>query len=204
MPTGYTAEVQSGEITDLKDYAASCARAFGAFMHQRDDSTDAALKYPQPDFDYYESSLKDSIKEQARWSNLSEEEKYAEWSEYYNDALVSRAEAIAKNNEVRARYNRMLSQVEAVQVSSNLQSFKDFMIDQLKSSIGFDCGEDDSFTIKYYTPLEYVQWCDKKKDTADWNVEYYSKELLKAETRYKESVKFIDNMAATFGFEVQK
>jgi hypothetical protein len=32
MPTGYTAKVNDGSITDLKSYALICARAFGASL----------------------------------------------------------------------------------------------------------------------------------------------------------------------------
>ena len=35
MPTGYTAAVCSGEITEIKDFALSCARAFGALITMR-------------------------------------------------------------------------------------------------------------------------------------------------------------------------
>jgi hypothetical protein len=37
MPTGYTADVQNGTVTELRDFALSCARAFGACIMMRDD-----------------------------------------------------------------------------------------------------------------------------------------------------------------------
>lgn len=43
MPTGYTADVQSGKVTDFAEYAMNCARAFGALVLMRDDPSDADI-----------------------------------------------------------------------------------------------------------------------------------------------------------------
>ena len=43
MPTGYTADIQDGKITTLREYALSCARAFGALIMMRDDPHDAPI-----------------------------------------------------------------------------------------------------------------------------------------------------------------
>ena len=38
MPTGYTAGIADGTITNFEQYALRCIRAFGATMHLRDES----------------------------------------------------------------------------------------------------------------------------------------------------------------------
>ena len=45
MATGYTYPVVEGKITEFSEFALGCARAFGAFMHMRDDNSDAPLRY---------------------------------------------------------------------------------------------------------------------------------------------------------------
>lgn len=37
MPTGYTASVQEGKVTEFRDFAMECARAFGALVMMRDE-----------------------------------------------------------------------------------------------------------------------------------------------------------------------
>lgn len=203
MPTGYTSDIHAGKDVSLTDFAAGCARAFGAFIHQRDDSTRAALTYPsRPDNSYYKESLEKAKRELARWQSLSEEEKYAEWSDYFNERTVDLHKSIAKNSELRARYNAMLAQVHAVEVPSQLQNFKDFMVEQLTESIRFDCGDDDKFTKGWYQPQDYSTWADYNDEHVLRDVAYYEEELRKEQERYDERVSYINLMRDTFGFEV--
>lgn len=204
MPTGYTAPVMDGKVTDVKDFAADCARAFGAFIHQRDDSMSASLKYPEPpDDSYYVRALAEAKAELARWRSLNEEEKYAEWSDYVKQRTLSLHKATATSAEQRARYENMLIQVHAIDVPSMLQNFKDFMVEQLEESIKFDCG-DGKFENDYYRVQSYSEWHDHKNERVLRDVVYYEKELTKEWDRYNERVKYIDTMADTFGFEVER
>ena len=58
MPTGYTAAVQDGSITTLRDYALQCARGFGAFLHMHDEPFDTPLTLPPPaDTSYYDKRI---------------------------------------------------------------------------------------------------------------------------------------------------
>jgi hypothetical protein len=43
MPTGYTAAVADGTITEFPDFAMQCARAFGTLVLMRDEPQDAAI-----------------------------------------------------------------------------------------------------------------------------------------------------------------
>lgn len=43
MPSAYTAPVQDGKITEFKDFAILCARAFGACIDMRDDPLDKPI-----------------------------------------------------------------------------------------------------------------------------------------------------------------
>lgn len=198
MPTGYTAPVEDGEITELKDFAALCARAFGCFMHQREDSLSTGLKMPQePTDSYLRDSLSKAELERQRWKGLSEEEKYAEWSKYYTKTLAEnasrRAEILTKN----ARHYAMLAQVEATEVPSQLQEFKNFMVEQLTMSLTND-------SDRWYHISEYVEWCENKEESIERDLKYYSERLADEWARYDKQVAYIKVMADTFGFEVEK
>lgn len=205
MPTGYTAPVMDGEITDVKDFAAQCARGFGAFMHQRDESGKVSLRYPEapgPD-SFYHKSLAQAEARRAQWAGMSEEEKYAEWSDYVKKQTLALHESKANHAKIRARYEDMLIQVWSIDVPSKLQKFRDFMVEQLESSIDFDCG-DGTFENGYYRVMPYPEWCEKEEAGIARDLSYYSDEVAKERQRYQEQVEYIDLMVETFGFEVEK
>jgi hypothetical protein len=204
MPTGYTAALCEGDQT-LADFAADCARAFGVFIHQRDDRIGTALTYPEaPEHSYYVRSLAEATLEYERWHGLSEAERYAEWSEHYNEALVRWAESNAKRSAVRARLENMKAQILKVEVPSILDNYKDFMISQLDETIRFDGKVDSDFDTSYYKPAEFYDWCEAKDKHVERDITYYADELRKERERHTERVKYIDAMAEAFGFEVAK
>lgn len=202
MPTGYTAPVMEGKITDVKDFATTCARAFGAFIHQRDDSPAAELRYPEPpDNSFYTESLAKAKSDSLKWSSTTEEERYAQWSDYVREQEIARHNSLAALSEKRARYEKMLAQVVAIEVPSNLESFKQFMIDQLNESIKFDCG-DGRFENDYYKSLPFYKWCEEKDKRMIRDVIFYTEQLNKERKRYEEQVRYINDMVETFGIRV--
>jgi hypothetical protein len=91
MPTGYTAKVESGETTELRDYILTCARAFGALIMMRDDPMDAPIpKKLEPDTRYYDERIASLTADIAKLSAMSSD-----------DALT---ESLAANNEARRRH----------------------------------------------------------------------------------------------------
>lgn len=202
MPTGYTAPIEDGTITEVKDYAALCARAFGAFVHQRDESLSGnTLRYPDaPDTSYYAKNLASSKDSLSKWQNSTEEEKYAEWSEYYKKALISKAESIARTAQEHSRYQTMLAQIHAIDVPSQLENFKNFMIEQIELSDRHNGGDD--FASRYYGPMEYGEWCDSQSEHRLRSVVNAEKYLSDEIKRYNDRVDFINVMVETFGFEV--
>lgn len=197
MPTGYTAPVEDGEITELKDFAANCARAFGAFVHQR-DSTGRTLTYPSPPSDdsYYVEALARAGAKMAEWPTLSEEEKYARWSDEVRRIEQDREDSVREYVEKNARYDAMLAQVEAVAVPEELRNFKDFMVQQLTDSKYTD-------SSSYYTTQDFYEWCDAQYPRFVKDVSYYSDQLAKELERYRERVEYINLMRDTYGFEVE-
>lgn len=199
IPTGYTADVGDGKVTELKDFAADCARGFMPFIHMRDDDPDAPLRFPSHPGEGYEfSSLQDARKEVAEWRSATEEDKYAQWSKYVNDKTLSQNQALRGKAETEANYRAMLDKVLAIDAPSNVQSFKDFLISQLEESIKFDC----STTYLDKKPLSYSEWCDFRTREVQRSVEYFEKRYVEALERYDKQCDFIQAYADTFGFEV--
>jgi hypothetical protein len=196
MPTGYTAPVEDGEVTELKDFAALCARAFMWTM--RDTGMKAPLRYPEaPGKGYLQGSYEDALSARRLWQESTEEEKYAQWSTYYNDTLAEHARRRANILERNARHYAMLAQVQEVDVDAKLQNFKNFMIEQLTMSITNDGDH-------WYTILEYVEWCQMKDKETERSVKYYRDQITAEVERYNESCGWIDLLANTYRIEVVK
>lgn len=200
MPTGYTADVADGKVTDVREFAARCARGFMPFIHMRDDSWDVPLRMPTaPDNSYEVRSLEDAKRELREWQTSTEEEKYARWSTYVHETEKRNNEAIIEKNETEARYRKMLAQVQEIDAPGNVQSFKDFLVSQLEESIKFDCN------TSYYNskPLSYSEWYDMENEAVLRTVIYREKSVKEAQERYDKQCELIRAYADTFGFEVE-
>jgi hypothetical protein len=194
-----------GKVTDLKDFAAECARGFGAFVHLR-DSTGPTLTYPEkPSEDSsYATWLRESEAEQARWEALDEDARRREWEKYRAEKLKSLRESLESHAVTRARYLDMLAQVQSVNVPEELDNFKQFMIDQLNQSIEFDCGKDDSSSLSYHQPMPFDEWVAWNNEHLPDRIERYRDQLADEQRRYEERVEYINLMRDTFGFNVEE
>lgn len=65
MPTGYTHGVQDGTVTEFRDFALICARAFGATILMRDDPMDAPIPDEFQSSTYHLDRLKELEIEQS-------------------------------------------------------------------------------------------------------------------------------------------
>jgi len=139
MPTGYTAALYEGKEVAFNDFVLTCARAMGAAIMQRDDA-------PGPIADEYEveTYYRDSLeKAKARLEDM-ETWKADQWkaAEQKDRAEQTKGvnEAIQHASERRARYESMLVQVQGWRPpTAEHEGLKNFMVEQLESSIKFDC-----------------------------------------------------------------
>lgn len=147
MPTGYTADVKDGKVTDLADFVVTCSRAFGAFVMLRDSdqSLDATRRYIEDESylaqsSYYEDSLVAARTRIAELEAMSEREALAA-AQAAADAVIEQNRAYAEARLVeRERYEAMLAKVQAWEPpTSDHVEFKAFMVKQIEQSIDFDC-----------------------------------------------------------------
>lgn len=138
MPTGYTADVCDGKVTDFPTFALKCARAFGALIMLRDEPMDA----PIPD------KLADGNLNYERKSVIDAEKALADWVQY---PLERRIEIVReeRKGDVRgvenyavhclAENNRIYTMLAKVRVwtppTPEHESMKKFMIEQLTTSL---------------------------------------------------------------------
>lgn len=172
MPTGYTADVGDGKVTEFPDFAMRCARAFGATITMRDDSPDATIPDEFEPSDYNARAL---VKARERLAELQAMDRdaireaanaaYVEALSYYRKSVKDRA-------DTRANYEAMLDKVLAWEPPTpDHAEMKAFMVQQLEESIRFDCGYEPEPPTRE-TPEE---WHEEQVQRAERDIEYHAK-----------------------------
>lgn len=181
MPTGYTADVKDGKVTTFPEFALQCARAFGALIEMRDDPKDAPIPDEFTPSEYHVTAL---AKAEARLAELAtydldraEREAGAE----YVARLKYEREREERRLAEKARYEAMLDKVLAWEPPTEQHvEMKKFMVDQLESSIGFDCSP-----IAWPEPVKSSpqEWLAAARASAEHDVEYHTKHLAEDRER---------------------
>lgn len=187
MPTGYTSIIQESEETNsdklFRQFALQCARAFGALVSMRDDKWDAEIPDEIVAGDYYKNGIAQHKKELAvarkrsmkEWDMLAETS-FFDKNDYYN-------KKINESLDLRAKYQTVLDKVYAFEPPTPEHvHYKEFMIEQIKGSIDFDCNTDyynREFHNLTRTPAkEFKQKTIKNlEDSLKYDQEHYKKEL---------------------------
>jgi len=178
MATGYTDKIKDG--ISFEDFTMMCARAFGALMEMRDDPMDAKIPEFEPST-YYSESLKRSEEKLAKLQNLTYREVCNIANKEYSEAIKLELKYSKEKNELREGYNNMLLQVENWQPPTiEHTDLKRFMMEQIESSIKFDCRESTASNIKKLTGDE---WLELNVNSVIRNIKYYGKEHLKEVNR---------------------
>lgn len=169
MPTGYTAPVVDGEVFQARDFVSSCARAFGAFVHQREDS----LKTPtaEPDLDIYSmKGLADARADLDVLKTWSADRIKSEHAAYVEQAEFKNRLAVIEWKRTKARLEFMLAQLEEWTPNEQAAPIKKYAIEQIIETIAFDCGD-----APYTSTIEEdaQKWFDDKLTNAEELVEYY-------------------------------
>ena len=169
MPTGYTAAVEDGTITELRDYALQCARGVDYLAHSDRDTPIPDVVEP---YAYNKNALE---KAQARLKGL-EGMKTDEIAAAAKNANAERrrreADALA---EVRAQNNRhraMLLKVKDWEPPTREHvPLKENMIDQLERSI-----KDERWYVEDISAAQTpAEWYAAEIAVAEHDIAYYEK-----------------------------
>ncbi len=177
MPTGYTADVQSGKITSFPQFAMQCARAFGALIELRDEPLTTPIPADfKPDTAWHDQEIAKAIADIARLNVMSLDEAAVAAEAEYHSEMAHHVERRAEKVAVKARYDAMLKEVVAWEPpSSKHEGLKDFMADQLSQSIKYDCYDWPDLD----PPPAPEIWLAQALATAHRNVAYHQEERCK-------------------------
>ena len=189
MPTGYTHDVQTGKVTDFREFALSCAKAFGACITMRDEPSGT----PIPDeFEastkFYDEQIKGAIEAVDRISAMSDDECEKEAFTDFQQNATDYQKRAKETEDERLRYKQMLAKVRDWKPpTEDHDGLKEFMEKQLEESIDFDCGNKDYY--KYPDRETGKEWRDREiaaaKRNLERNTEHRNDELQRVQTRNK-------------------
>lgn len=194
MPTGLTSKIYEGKDIAFKEFAILCARSFGALIHQRDEPLDAPIRKREPDT-YYLEELEKAKKDLDDFlANPPTEEFLAkEWEEKVEKMKKDDAETNKKHQELKARYEAMLKQVQAWNPPTiEHKNLKNFMIKQLNESILFDCYV--SNQVEHFVTKEQYIKDSLSSMHLEKQVEYYQKQWDKQIESCNNANKWIEEL----------
>ena len=142
MPTGYTAGIIDGTTETFQDFAKICMRAFGATIYMRDEKMDKEYE-PRTPSDYHTKAL-EKAKEKLKQAEIFTDAELIEMrTKDLEESKKYHLESIAKTKVVRAKLEEFL--VKAIEFKAPTpehEGLRKFMIEQLQSTINFDCKTD--------------------------------------------------------------
>lgn len=144
MPTGYTAAVQDGTITELVPFAMHCARAFGALVLMRDAPTNAPIPEAFAPSPFYLQRQREAEQRLAQLRTFSPLDAQRACQQEHTAATARWRDRCIEQAKQRARYQAMLDQVRGwAPPSKGHDQFHVFMQDQLVESLRHDCEDDE-------------------------------------------------------------
>ena len=183
MPTGYTADIKDG--ISFNTFAMNCARAFGATISLRDEGGGGEI-IPEvfaPN-DYHQKALAASREELQALESMTPMECSLKAAADYTAAENRRTERLRELDDLRQKYDDMLVCAESwTAPTPEHVGLKDFMVQQIKESIKWDCG-----TSYYDEPTKNqtaLEWIEQAKAKAIRDIEYH-KEQYAAEVKRTE------------------
>lgn len=172
MPSGYTAPVHDGTVTEFPAFALLCARAMGACILMRDEPLNAPIPEEFKPSDYHERCLATAQAELKRVKALTPAEADAEAAKEHEERCAAHREIRERQALVRQRYEGMLAKVEAWEPpGDDHANFKKFMQDQLHESLRFDTG----FDSPDPAPRSGAEWRQEKARSLLSDIEYHAK-----------------------------
>ncbi len=143
MPTGYTHCVQTGEVVTLKELALRCARGMEALVTMRDDAVDTPIpERLEPATKYYDDRIPEAQAILDTVPTMTPEECDGHAKQEYEEDLAEHLKSATGNYKEKRRYEAMIDLVEAWAPHPAIVCLQDFMLEQLRSSLDFDCGHD--------------------------------------------------------------
>ena len=203
--TGYTYEIKDNKVKSLKDFALLCCRNFGIFAEYRDEPIDKIIEKVEVN-QYYIDAVEKAQKEWDDFSKDKEKRTYEEAEQAFNENLVKTFRSYENDYEENKLFvdkcKSLLKEAEEWKVpSEEYLKLKDFMIDQLQSTINFD----------EFTKEDLDRLIQREKDSKEnfinnyingtdlkYKLEEKKKSLEKVKKRVEKNNEWLDTLKNSF------
>jgi hypothetical protein len=187
MATGYTSPVAEGTITSAKEFAELCVRNFGIAITMREEPMDAKLPEQFKVEDYHVRSLETAKEKLRHFMSLTQEERQASFSDAVAQEIEQCKKYLEEKSGTQARYEAMIEKINAWEITPDWINLKEFMLDQLKSSMECDCGGSYyGSRIETLGELTFEEWEWETTDSLQRSVAWAQKSLREATERVNE------------------
>ncbi len=173
MPTGYTAGVADGTITELTPFALQLARGMGALVMMRDDRMDAPIPERFEPSAYNADRLAEAKVERDHLYAMTDAEADAAAHAEYDEDCAARDRYFADKQAQRERYDAMIAKVQAWVGAP--EGVKEFGLEQLRSSRDWDCGEPTTYW-KEVVLLTGQEWRRRALEAVAKTIDYHARE----------------------------
>jgi hypothetical protein len=179
MPTCFTIELCNNDQS-FSDFVLGCAKAFGAFIEQRDDPINSLFK-PTPTSTYAVESLERAKIKFDGLASMTDSMKIIFGSTRKKDEIIYYTDIINKNLKISVRINAMLDKVNSWEPpTADHNKLKEFMISQLTDTLGYD-GKVDPYIkeLRIAEQKDELSYYNEELVNASKDVEYYSDMISK-------------------------
>lgn len=178
MPSGYTHDIYDGKEVTGVEFILKCSRAFGAAVMMREEPLSNPIREIEVS-DYHIKSMERASRDLENILALSTDEIIATIEENYQQRLEDIQQTLEAKNKLRASYEKVLREVEAwVPPTDEHSRLKEYAIEQLESSIDFDCDTSHLYPPTKESPDEWMAGC----------IQYYEGEVAYHTKQYEEEV----------------
>lgn len=140
MPTGYTADITKGQT--FESFVLTCARAFGALIHMRDEPLSADVPDKVEPAPYYKDACERARKALDDFEAHPSKHR-AQWADSNQARVDSYHRRLSEAQAQREAYTRMRARAQAWSPPSpDHAELKSFMLRQIETSMESDCWMD--------------------------------------------------------------
>ena len=175
--------MQNGKITELRDFALECARAFGACVMLRDEPDKPIPDKFDTDTSYHDKKIAEAEDKMSNAQKMSDAECEEQAEAEFEEEASEYHKLVLECEEQRLRYKRMLEKVRAWNPPTDGHvGLRDFMEKQLEDSIDFDCKVYRDGPVR----VTGAAWREEEMRSASRSMDYHREEREKDKKRTKE------------------
>ena len=187
MPTGYTAGIIDGEITTFEQFATQCTRAFGATIHMRDNPMDSPYE-PRTPSDYHTNSIQSKRERLEEIESMSDEKIVEDFNTQLGEDLKYHQTKMEEDKRNLEKLNSMLESAKSwIPPTEDHQSFRNFMIEQIESTIKVD-GDPSYHTNKMVEIKKQMEEGINPKEYREETIQEIKSQISYHETEYQKEL----------------